>query len=322
MEITVVVPTFNRLQTVARTLNRLFTQDLSPDRYEIVVVVDGSTDGTASALRELRPSCHFRVIEQENRGLAGARNAGFRDACGKLILFLDDDMLCGSGLVAAHIEAHNESESAAVFGAIFLSDDSIRNLAAECFKREIGRAHIESAQTQSIRWRETDCVFSNTSLSKKLLEEFGGFDERFRVHEDMELGYRLFSSGISTKYLPNAIAYQYYDKSAVDLLLDAERFASVDVLFARKHPEAKIEGHLLWLLDSPSWKNELRALAAAHPRLFDSLLAPVCALGDSFFDVGPLRRAGVRALQLRRWIRWMHKVLELDPYALDKNKIR
>ena len=93
MDISVVVPTFNRREIAARTLATLFAQNSPPSSYEVVVVVDGSTDGTATALQSLRPDCSFRVIEQENRGLAGARNSGYKAAAADLVLFLDDDML-------------------------------------------------------------------------------------------------------------------------------------------------------------------------------------------------------------------------------------
>ncbi|MGC8550824.1 MAG: glycosyltransferase family 2 protein [Acidobacteriaceae bacterium] len=69
MEISVVVPTYNRRQTVTRSLETLFAQSAPPSRFELIVVVDGSTDDTAEVLKKLHPACGFQVIEQENRGL-------------------------------------------------------------------------------------------------------------------------------------------------------------------------------------------------------------------------------------------------------------
>jgi glycosyltransferase involved in cell wall biosynthesis len=68
MNVSVVVPTYNRLELVTRTLEKLFAQTFPPLQYEIIVVVDGSTDGTAQAIRTLTPACRLRVIEQENGG--------------------------------------------------------------------------------------------------------------------------------------------------------------------------------------------------------------------------------------------------------------
>lgn len=175
-----------------RSLRTLFDQTYVAFKIEVVVVVDGATDGTANALRQLAPACSYRVIEQENRGLAGARNTGYRAASADLVLFLDDDMLCDPGMVAEHVRAHEGENRVVVFGALFLSADSPKSLAAECFNDEIGAFHLVHQRSASVAWSETDCVFSNTSLRRALLDEVGGFDERFRMREDLELGLRLF----------------------------------------------------------------------------------------------------------------------------------
>lgn len=90
MVISVVVPTFNRREVVKRTVESLFAQDFPSADYEIIVVVDGSRDGTADALRALKAPCRFQIVEQANKGLAGARNSGAQAAGAELLLFLDD----------------------------------------------------------------------------------------------------------------------------------------------------------------------------------------------------------------------------------------
>ncbi len=311
MDISVIVPTFNRQQIVARTLATLFAQTFPSANYEIIVVVDGSTDGTAGALNALRPACRFRVIEQENRGLAGARNTGYRAAEADLVLFLDDDMLCDPGLVAAHVAAHKVRGRVVAFGALFLSADSPQSLAAECFNREIGAFYLAQKRNPETAWQVTNCVFSNSSLPRALLEEFGGFDESFRMREDLELGTRLFAAGVRPHYISKAIAHQYYGKTSADLIRDAEAFAVADVMLARKHPEAQIQGHLNWLEKEPRWKQTMRRFAASSPAFEVCILAPLCSLGQMFFRVSALRNIGVRALQMRRRIHWLRVVRRL-----------
>lgn len=308
MDISVVVPTYNRREIVRRSLETLLPQDFPSSRYEIIVVVDGSTDGSAAALAELKPACAFRVIEQENRGLAGARNTGFRAAQAELVLFLDDDMRCDPGLISAHVQSHERVGEAVVFGALFLSSDSKANLASECFKREIGAFHLRHARDNTSKWQVTDCVFSNSSLPRELLTAAGGFDEHFRMREDLELGMRLEKKGVRMEYAPEAIARQYYDKTAADLLADAERFAIADISLARKHPEQVIEGHVLSLEEERSWKKSLRGVVARSPALEKCLLVPWCVLGERFFAIEPLRNVGVRALQMRRRLHWLRVV--------------
>ena len=307
MDISVVVPTYNRRETVLRTLQTLFAQDFPPSAYEIIVVVDGSTDGTASAVRALTPNCRLVVLEQQNKGLAGARNTGFRAASSDLVIFLDDDMLCDPGLLAAHVCAHSDDATVA-FGAIFLSRDSPRTLAAECFNRELGSYCLAHQKGEIRPWRITDCVFGNTSIQKRILEEHGGFDERFRMREDLELGLRIFKAGVQPKYVPEGVARQYYDKTSADLIRDSEAFAAADVLLAIEHPEERIEGHVLALADLPPAKRLLNRIVGRASWPVDLLCWPLCAFGEAFFSMRFARTLGVRALQYRRKAHWLSRV--------------
>ncbi len=85
--VSVVIPTFNRASVVTRALESVLLQTRPPD--ELLVVDDGSTDDTAERVRAELPG--VRVIEQENRGVSAARNAGIRAATGTWIALLDSD---------------------------------------------------------------------------------------------------------------------------------------------------------------------------------------------------------------------------------------
>lgn len=319
MEISVIVPTFNRRVVVARTLASLFVQDFPPDRYEIIVVVDGSADGTAAALKFLKPPCKFRVIEQENQGPAGARNTGYRRAEADLLLFLDDDMLCDPGLVSAHVAAHNDGVQTIAFGSLFVSADSPPSLAVECFNLEIGAYHLGQTLARCSPWSITDCVFSNCSLSRQMMINAGGFDTTFRMREDLELGMRLLNAGAQPRYTSNAIAFQYYNKTIGDLLVDAEAFALADVMLARKHPEAKIPGHVKNFAIEPRWKQKVYEIIVGRPTFEVCFLAPLCSLGQHFVRFPALRTLGVRALQIRRKIHWLRVVRRLTIHDREGN---
>jgi glycosyltransferase involved in cell wall biosynthesis len=87
----VVIPTYQR-RDLAVALVRALERQTYDGPFEMVVVVDGSTDGTVEALAQLHPQFQLRVIAQKNSGLARARNAGAGAAAGEILLFLDGDI--------------------------------------------------------------------------------------------------------------------------------------------------------------------------------------------------------------------------------------
>ena len=309
MDISVVVPTFNRREMVKRAVESLFAQNFPAGQYEVIVVVDGSEDGTADALRKMKAPCRFRIVEQPNAGLAAARNSGARVAEGDVLLFLDDDMACVPELVEAHVEAHRHAPRTVGFGCILLSPESPPSLAAECFNRELGAFYLRQKASGADAVEDLEHVFGNSSLPRELLKEADGFDARFRMREDLELWVRLAAMKVREVYVKQAIAYQYYAKTGADLIRDSEAFAVADVMFARKHPDARSYGALRLLERPPRWKRPLHRIAAVSPAAADLLLAPLCGLGRIFFRVPALRNMGVRALQMRRRIHWHHRAL-------------
>ncbi len=109
MNLSVVIPTLDKEPLLRRTLAALAAQDAGSGRtWEVVVVDDGSRDGTAGLLAAAaaRPGARLRVVSPgRNVGRARARNLGARAARGRWILFLDDDIVAPPGLLAAHLDA-------------------------------------------------------------------------------------------------------------------------------------------------------------------------------------------------------------------------
>src|SRR5579871_1681892 len=89
--ISVIIPTYNRREILGQTLQALGKQNYRSDRFEVLVTVDGSTDGTNLTLESLHLPFLVRTFYQTNRGPASARNVGIRNAKGDLVIFLDDD---------------------------------------------------------------------------------------------------------------------------------------------------------------------------------------------------------------------------------------
>ncbi len=235
--LSIVVPTYNRRRILSRTLPSLLGQKGVEGEYEVIVVVDGSTDGTLDLLNRTEWGTRLRVITQPNRGLAAARNRGAAEARGEIILFLDDDMMAGADLVAIHVEEHGTAAHKVVLGALDLAEGVRRSFLKEgvaTWSRDVARRLSEPGY----RPRFDDWSFGNASLGRALLRSLGGFDETFVFYgnEDYDLGWRLLQRGVEIQFAPRAVARQIYDKSFAAWLRDVYCVGRADVILAGKHP--------------------------------------------------------------------------------------
>ena len=245
--ISVVVTTFNRREVLARCLQALEDQDCPPTQFEVIVVVDGSTDGTLEYLRSLRYGPALTVIDQPNRGLAAARNAGLAAARFEIVLFLDDDLLCKPRVVSDHLKAHTTGGKVLAFGPVLVAAAPLEAAAARLTRTYYADSiYGPLAQGESPVWPIHARVPPNSSISREVLLEFGGFDEAFvNAHEDIELGIRLWRGGVNFIYLPDAKVEHLYTKSSRDLAVsEARRTGKFEILLCRKHPVYRSESEL------------------------------------------------------------------------------
>jgi glycosyltransferase involved in cell wall biosynthesis len=235
----VVVPTYQRRDVVLASIRAFEDQDFFGS-FEVVVVVDGSTDGTEEALRALSTPFPLSVVQQENRGLAAARNRGAEEAHGELLLFLDDDMEPHPRLLREHDLSHREGADVVV-GHIPLHPDSPANFLSEAVGAwaEL-RARELSAANGQLQLQEL--LGGQMSLRRGLFWELGGFDTDFTRggsfgNEDLELGHRLTQTGRRVVFNRDAISWQRYVVTPRHYLRQWRQAGRADVLLARKHPD-------------------------------------------------------------------------------------
>ncbi|UCF69161.1 MAG: glycosyltransferase family 2 protein [Acidobacteriota bacterium] len=172
--VSVVVPTYNRADYVAATIESVLAQ--THPRVECVVIDDGSTDGTEQVLSRFRD----RIVSkrQQNAGLAAARNAGIRASRGELIGFLDSDDLWEPRLVEAVIDTLRRYPDA---GAVFLAERTI-----DPGGRLVGHVHTKKSPgvyftPEGMIGRDTGVGSGRPPVARRsVLEHFGSFDESFR----------------------------------------------------------------------------------------------------------------------------------------------
>src|SRR4051812_39873253 len=176
--ISVVIPTFNRRPRLARVLAGLDRQTMSPDRFELVVVDDGSSDDTLTWLASNRARAYpVNVVSQKNGGPSTARNRGVAEARGELILFLDDDVEPTPVLIAEHLKSHDAEPDVVVMGPMA----SLDHYAQPWVKWEQEKLEAQYAAMKRGDWEPTFRQFwtGNASLARAHLLGAGGFNTSF-----------------------------------------------------------------------------------------------------------------------------------------------
>ena len=235
--ISVVIPTFNRRESVASTVLALQQQRFAAP-FEIIVVVDGSTDGTADRLLGLQGCIPLRVLQQANQGASAARNNGARAAHGEILLFLDDDMEADPDLLTEHARCHVEGNEMVV-GHMPLHPDSPAGILRSGVQAWAEGRLAKLSEPGSQPGLE-DLLTGQLSIGKQNFTTIGGFDTTFTEggrfgNEDLDFGYRVLRQGLRVVFNPKAVSWQRYLVSPEAYLRQRFDLGTADVLFMRKH---------------------------------------------------------------------------------------
>ena len=236
----VVIPSFNRVQQLDTLLSALAAQD-TEEPFEVIVVLDGSTDGSRRLMErweEIGLFASFRWVEQPQKGQAAARNLGAFLARAPLLLFLDDDIVPDGNLISVHLAHHKAGEAIAVLGDCEIVRDEDRSFPEILlWSWYEDTFHRRATAWQPVSYR--DFLTGNVSVRREDFARAGGFDQDFTRYggEDYELGYRLLLAGVRFVADRSARA-RHFNKASVPKILEAARNgAHGNVLIAQKHPE-------------------------------------------------------------------------------------
>jgi len=266
--LSVTIPTYNRCNVLQKTLAALFRQGQAPEDFEIIVVDDGSTDDTFQVVSTLAATSFvgLRYIFQDNKGAAAARNRGLEQARGKIVLFIDNDIIASPSLLAEHLRYHRlyPASNVAVLGRVLLAPE----IPTTSLNREHAVSMWRSIQDgQEVGWQHF--FTGNVSLKHSfLLENHLLFDESLpgSGYEDTEFGYRCSKKGLKIFYNAQALGYHYHDLTFESFLRMNQRYGETLAVLHHKYPELKTElGDYLHF----SWCNPPR-------RVIRDLLRPMC----------------------------------------------
>lgn len=196
--VSIIVPTHNRNSIVGACIESLFALSYPADRYEVIIVNDGSTDDTEktlSAYREKAP-CAYRWFTQKNSGISAARNAGIRRAKGEVICFTDDDCVANKNWITELLRGFNKESVGGVGGCV----KSVRTGSVyERYSEEAGL--LSQKKFRSMNY----LVGCNAAYRKSVLDKVGGFDTFLNACEDMDLAIQTQFRGYTLVYAHDAI---------------------------------------------------------------------------------------------------------------------
>lgn len=227
--ISIVIPTFNRLPILTKCLDALEAQRWQ-GRYEVVVVDDGSTDGTIAFLQS-QPErfAHVRLVCQDHRGPAAARNLGITSARGDTIIFIDSDLVVTPVFLASHAAILEAHPGEAVF----------------TYGRVVNTCNFDHPESEPYKITDFSAAYfatGNVAIARRWLEAAGPFDETFSLYgwEDLELGVRLKKLGLRLIKCPEAVGYHWHPpfslKQIPALIQKEYERGRMGVVFYRKHP--------------------------------------------------------------------------------------
>ncbi len=250
MFFSIVIPTYNRqpiLEKCLRALERQQLADGSITGYEIVLVDDGSTDGTLVWLEENAAEFpHVRSLAQHHQGPAAARNLGVESSIGDTIIFIDSDLVVTEHFLQAHTDGLTQghlaygSDHVFTYGCV-INTCNFDNPTAEPYKlTDFSAAYFATG---------------NVAIARHWLEKAGLFDTRFQLYgwEDLELGVRLKHLGLKLIKCPAAVGYHWHPPFALEQIpnmIDREiQRGHMGVVFYQKHPswEVRMMIQMTWI---------------------------------------------------------------------------
>jgi O-antigen biosynthesis protein len=234
--VSVVVCSFNGARTLRDCLDGLLALDY-PD-FEVIVVDDGSMDGTG----EIAAEYPVRLITTENRGLSSARNTGLEAATGEVVAYIDDDARPDPHWLQYLVRTFGDGDWAAVGGPNLAPATDGR--IADCVANAPGGPiHVLLSD------REAEHIPGcNMAFRRSTLQELGGFDPQFRVAgDDVDVCWRLQARGARIGFSPSALVWHHRRRSVGAYLAQQRDYGAAESLLARKWPQKySPAGHIAW----------------------------------------------------------------------------
>jgi len=240
--ISVVIPTYNRAQLLGKCLTALLNQSLEKERYEIIVVDDGSNDETDEILTGLinKTTHALRYFKQEHNFSGSARNLGIKEAHGNIILSMDDDILADTNLLMLHLELHYKYPALemGVLGRNITGNSGVDIMNPDGQKISGIGVTGKGDLLVDVKYFST----ANTSLKRKSIVRAGLYTPGLPRLDDMDLAFRLKDRGVKFIYCAEAICIHMRPLDTVEkVVASGKRYGQTLAEFYRRIPHFQRE---------------------------------------------------------------------------------
>jgi glycosyltransferase involved in cell wall biosynthesis len=240
MDVSVVIPTFNREKLLLKTLPKLVNQEAGNFTYEVIFVINGSTDGSETLLKNAAARWPDRIrylYIPPSGGPAAPRNVGIRAAKGNVVIVVDDDVIPDPGFVFHHAEFHRlhpEPHFAAV-GELTIPEEVLDD-PVSFFHEFINYDTLRGKR----RLGFLDFWTCNVSVKRQFMLDYGMFDESLLYFEDGLCGYRLASNGMQLCFVPKASGQHLHQMKLTDVATKGSLIGRSLYAFEQLVPEREV----------------------------------------------------------------------------------
>ena len=293
MKISVVIPTHNRSDALAKTLLKLSEQQFT-EQWELIVVNNRCVDDTDEVIRRQHFPAPLRLVHEEKPGVAAARNAGIAIARGQYIILLDNDILVEPDFLRRHYDLLLANPGCWIMGQVVNLPEQGGTPFGKYRQSLYGYIPRESAGGEAY-W----LAGSNISLPRSDWERLGGFDERFSGAnvEDYDFAVRAWDAGIKILFRPSIVAIHndWAGFSIEDYCRRQRLYSQAEPLFWKKYGDRHVRMNLVRQNLPPDWRRDNPVLLAKKliknslaARKWQGILSGVCVLLERTWPWPPL----------------------------------
>ncbi|MBD3373798.1 glycosyltransferase [candidate division KSB1 bacterium] len=239
-EISVIIPTHNRADSLINVLSNLEAQTCPFDVFQVIVIDDASTDDTFSLLSQFRhhSQLNIRILQCKLANAGAARNLGVSQAVAPLLIFLDADIYVHPDFISKHLAYHQAypQENMILQGRVEMAKELLvpHQVRHGIWNPPLGRKERFDTQWQSFR-------AANTSIKRQLFIRVGGFNPQLCAAEDTELGYRLWKAGANFVFDNSILTTHYHPMTWGQYLDKAKKYGKSIALWYAHEPEVQRE---------------------------------------------------------------------------------